>query len=577
MGISFSNFSGGSSAASSGFNLDIGSSGNTTFELSEAQPAGGYSITSQQSDASIDFYAIASDGSLSGYTNNKALTATRPFSKLVVYGATNNDLITFEYKETAPASTSGSENSGAAPYVSNVSVTSLPLLDDTTVVTGGNFATDVTVTFTGTDSVVRNAKSVVRTNSTQLIVTRPDDAIEDYAPYTMSVINPGIPNPTTVSFTETVTMGSDPVWSTPAGSLPDALSGSAYSTAIAASDPDGELITYSIVSGQLPGGLSLNSSTGEISGTGSQEVNETFTVRASDPEGNYSEREFSLFVGVPRIDVEYVVVAGGGGGGAIIAGGGAGGYRQGTLTQVAASDVLFLKVGAGGASSAGYPSRGGEGSDSSFGPISASGGGAGAGEGPQQFGAHPGMNGSPGGSGGGGSQYSGVGGAGNVGGYNPVEGYAGGGVSGYLQAYAGGAGGGAAGVGGVGTGASGGNGGPGRQNPITGTYLAGGGAGGARVGVQYPPGSPGIGGGGGENSPGEANTGGGGGGRQAETATGLTSGGGSGVIILKYPDTHTAYFSGSVSYTTNPPSGGYKITTVTAASTDVETVVFSPT
>jgi hypothetical protein len=126
----------------------------------------------------------------------------------------------------------------------------------------------------------------------------------------------------------------------------------------------------------------------------------------------------------------------------------------------------------------------------------------------------------------------------------------------------------------VGTGSSGGNGGPGRQNPITGTYLAGGGAGSARTGPQYPPGTPGIGGGGTENAPGEANTGGGGGGRNAETATGLNSSGGSGVVILKYPDTHTASFSGSVSYTTSPPSGGYKITTVTATSTDIETVAF---
>lgn len=566
MGISFSNFSGSSSAASSGFNLDVGSSGNTTFELSETQPAGGYSITSQQSDASIDFYAIAADGTLSGYTNNKALTATKPFNKLVVYGATNNDLITFEYKETAPASASGNENSGAAPYVTGVSVSSLPLIDDTTVVTGGNFATDVTVTFTGTDLVVRNAKSVVRTNSNQLIVTRPDDAIEDYAPYTLSVINPGIPSPTTISFTETVTVGDDPIWSTTAGDLPDALTNTPYSTTLVATDPDGGSITYSIVAGQIPSEFSFDGNTGIISGNATIGASETFTIRAADAEGNFTDREFSLFVGVPRFDIEYLVVAGGGGGGGLYGGGGAGGYREGTLTQVEPGVNFNVTVGAGGTGVTGYSQRGGNGGNSTFHTISSSGGGGGAGEGPQEFGANAGMNGSAGGSGGGASQYAGVGGAGNLGGYNPVEGYAGGGVSGYLQAYAGGGGGGATAVGAPGTGASGGNGGAGKASSITGStvYYSGGGAGAARTGPSYPPGNAGIGGGGGENEAGQANTGGGGGALQPDENPNGVSTGGSGIVILKYPAANTISGVGVTLSTDSSSVPNYKITQITA-------------
>ena len=40
--------------------------------------------------------------------------------------------------------------------------------------------------------------------------------------------------------------------------------------------------------------------------------------------------------------------------------------------------------------------------------------------------------------------------------------------------------------------------------------------------------------------------------------------GGSGIIILKYPDAYTATFSGGVTQTT-ATSGGYKIATITAA------------
>lgn len=62
---------------------------------------------------------------------------------------------------------------------------------------------------------------------------------------------------------------------------------------------------------------------------------------------------------------------------------------------------------------------------------------------------------------------------------------------------------------------------------------------------------------------GSLNTGSGGGG---VSFTGYTSGsGGSGVVILKYADTFTATFSGGVTQTTPAPSGGYKISTVTAA------------
>ena len=50
--------------------------------------------------------------------------------------------------------------------------------------------------------------------------------------------------------------------------------------------------------------------------------------------------------------------------------------------------------------------------------------------------------------------------------------------------------------------------------------------------------------------------------------------GSSGRIILKYPDTRTATFSGGVTHSTST-SGGFKITTITATSTTSETVTFS--
>jgi hypothetical protein len=70
------------------------------------------------------------------------------------------------------------------------------------------------------------------------------------------------------------------------------------------------------------------------------------------------------------------------------------------------------------------------------------------------------------------------------------------------------------------------------------------------------------------------NTGGGGGGSGFSGIFFVGAAGGSGVVILRYPDIFTATFSGGVTQTTSS-SGGFKVSTVTATSTTSETVSFS--
>lgn len=417
MPIRYSSVVGG--AASSGFNLDIGSSGNTTFVFSEAQPAGGYSITSQLTDATIEFYAIAEDGSLAGYTNTKALTATQDFTKMVVYGASNNDLITFEFKPTTLPTGDGDQDSGAAPYITSISDADLANIDDTTIITGGNFATDVVVTFTGTDTIIRNAKSVVRTSSTQLIVTRPDEMLEDNAPYTITVSNPGIPQSVHKTFTASVTAGTDPIWVTSAGSIGNFLSDKSMSVQLSANDSESGL-SYTLSSGLLPNGLSINTQTGELSGAPTTSGTFNFEVSAEDSGGNISTREFSITISqrvlatgglVEDVDgyryhtftssgtleitdggegsfVEYLLVAGGGGGATdyeVGGGGGGGGLVSGILNNVNVSDTYPILIGAGGSRGSGIDetntgggSNGTNGENTTAFGLTAIGGGAGA-------------------------------------------------------------------------------------------------------------------------------------------------------------------------------------------------------
>jgi hypothetical protein len=235
--------------------------------------------------------------------------------------------------------------------------------------------------------------------------------------------------------------------------------------------------------------------------------------------------------------VEYLVIAGGGGA-ADAGGGGAGGYRssasgqlsgggasaEATLT-LASGAAQTVTVGAGG--NGGFGTNPTNGSNSVFGSITSTGGGAG------RY-ANPNSTGNSGGSGGGGSAVSsnGTGGAGTA-----NQGYAGGGSI-YVASYAGGGGGGGAGaIGGTMNAATPGNGGVGVSSSITGTATtrAGGGGGGNAGNTGQSTGGTGGGGSGevGNNNnavAGTANTGGGGGGGYNNAG----KAGGSGIVIVRY-------------------------------------------
>ena len=309
---------------------------------------------------------------------------------------------------------------------------------------------------------------------------------------------------------------------------------------------------------------------------------------------------------VPPLTIEYLVVAGGGGGGGWGGGGGAGGLLTSTLPSLGNTPQLTLTVGTAGAGlgrNPGYVS-GNDGGDSIISgtgitTITAEGGGGG--------GYYNGYSGRSGGSGGGGgigssasgSQYSG--GAGTTGQGN--NGGFGGGYTTTAGLYDGGGGGGGAGAVGNNGQASGnyigGNGGAGvicNILPAAGATTAGvgevsgadvyyaGGGGGHTSGsssqtVAYLS-QGGIGGGGdggnyyGNTSAqsGTNNTGGGGGSAYGASPYGLVGAGGSGVIILKYPDAYSISGTGLTSAVDSTSVPGYKVESFTAGT---GTITFS--
>jgi hypothetical protein len=274
-------------------------------------------------------------------------------------------------------------------------------------------------------------------------------------------------------------------------------------------------------------------------------------------------------VNVPsEFEANILVVAGGGGGGRggqnFGGGGGAGGYISQTSTLSTLTNYS-VSVGAGGAGGpASSTGRGISGGDSTFPGLTAVGGGGGGAQG-----SSPGT-GADGGSGGGGG-YALAGGAGT-----PGQGFAGG--SGNTGPNGGGGGGGATAVGFTNNPCNGGAGVDlssifGANVGVSGVF-AGGGGGSNQAGFPQPVG--GVGGGGNgmiynidnQSTAGTVNTGGGGG---AGGAGGTAKAGGSGVVIFKYPDDLTiSNPGGGLTFTTAAPSGGFKITTFTAGTGNVQ-------
>jgi len=202
--LSYNSIVGGSSSASNDFTISLGTSGNTRVPLSTEFPAGTYTVTSALSDSTLDIYLIGTDGTNAGYVNTSAasfsMTATKAFDAVVVLGATNNDTLSFVFQYVFSPNQNSTTDIDAAPAtITSISPSGMPNVNNTTEITGRNFASNVTVHFVGTDNVSRAAKTIVRNSSTSLTVTRPDTLPELYSPYTLVVANPSIPVPSTTN------------------------------------------------------------------------------------------------------------------------------------------------------------------------------------------------------------------------------------------------------------------------------------------------------------------------------------------------------------------------------------------
>ena len=448
----------------------------------------------------------------------------------------------------------------------------------TIAISGVGFSTltDPTVTFRSTvDGTIFTATSVTVNDSGDVDADTLATMTAVKSPYTVRVTNP---SNLFGQLESGLILDRVHAFDTSAGSIGTVNTADVNPTlsAVTATDPDSDSITYSLSAGALPTGLSL-SSAGAITGTAGTLTagTATFTVSAATT-GQTITREFTitmtndLFVaatggtvatqgdykvhtftsssqfavsqaGNPggADTVEYLVVAGGGGAGADNGGGGGGGgfrtnYPSPAVAGLAVTAQTYSVTVGGGGSAANPAPRG---SNSVFSTITSTGGG-GSGScnqaGPE----------APGGSGAGGAQHGQGGGSGNTPSVSPPQGNPG--HQGSPNPGGGGGGGGAGQAGLSYSGQAGGPGGNGTANSITDssvTYSGGGGGGcgqlnnsnggggGTGGGGRGGGGGPGTGSGSG-GEPGTENTGGGGGGGGQTPQIG--GAGGSGIVVIRY-------------------------------------------
>jgi hypothetical protein len=170
------------------------------------------------------------------------------------------------------------DNTQTAVQISGTNFQSIPFVDAINASTGAITQAD-SVSYTSSSSI--SATFTLTTDGTYYLRVENNDGLA------------------VRSTTALLTVSDSPTWNTAAGSLGSlAAGGTASFTVSATSD---STIAYSIVSGALPGGLSLNSATGAITGTESGATAETaynFTIRATDAEAQTADRAFSITVTV---------------------------------------------------------------------------------------------------------------------------------------------------------------------------------------------------------------------------------------------------------------------------------------
>jgi len=378
--------------------------------------------TDTETAAAISSHNTAANGHV-----GRGNTASRPASPTVgdtYFDTTLAALIA--YKSTGWEKIS----QDPAPQIASISPATAATTGTTITITGASFKSGLSVQFIGTNGTSYNSPVATFVGASTATATTPALSIA-YEPYDVKVINSD--NQFAI-LENSLDAGGSPTWNTASGTITTITEQTALSASVSATDPDGTAIVYS--SSNLPAWVTLNSSTGALTGTAPDIASNTtysFDVTASDGL-NTSSRSFAIIVnaityvitGGDEINaigsykyhlfttngtlsisgtknIEICSIGGGGAGGAKGHAGGGGAGELDIWTAVnSATGNYSVVIGAGGTGTSNQTIPGASGGTTTFGSVVSSLGGGGGGSRQQNA---P-TAGAAGGSGGGGNTYS---------------------------------------------------------------------------------------------------------------------------------------------------------------------------
>jgi hypothetical protein len=218
---------------------------------------------------------------------NSAITTTQIDDDAVTNAKIANESITINGSAVALG---GSVTVGETkPTISSINPTVITNDATNVVIAGTNFVSVPIVEAINSSGVLTAANSVTFTSATSITA---NFTLATDGTYFLRIENND--GNAVRSSSALLTVSDAPSWTTSAGSLGEVASGGTMNFTVAATDAT----AYSITSGSLPGGGSINNS-GVISGTESGSTGTTtytFTVRATDAQGQTADRQFTITV-----------------------------------------------------------------------------------------------------------------------------------------------------------------------------------------------------------------------------------------------------------------------------------------